>query len=216
MQALLGRKIRMTQIFDDAGRMIPATAIEAGPCMVVQVKTSENDGYGAIQLGFGAVEKKDGLSQPEYGHCVTRWKTKPFKHLWEVHTDNPGEYQSGQVFSVDVFKEGDRVDVIGISKGKGFAGGMKRHNWKGGRDTHGSMWHRAIGSVGASSYPSRVFPGHTMPGHMGFERVTVHNLKVLKVDPEAGLLYVKGAIPGARSSLVFIRKTNRGLKARHK
>ncbi len=206
----------MTQVFDESGRMIPATAIEAGPCAVVQVKTLENDGYGAVQLGFEAVEKKEDLTKPEYGHCVAKWKTKPFKYLREVRTDVPDEYQSGQVISVDVFKEGDRVDVIARSKGKGFAGGMKRHNWKGGPGGHGSMMHREVGSIGASSYPSRVFRGQTMPGHMGFERVTVHNLKVLKVDPEAGLLYVKGAIPGARSTLVFIRKTNRGLKAKHK
>jgi large subunit ribosomal protein L3 len=216
MQALLGRKVRMTQIFDEAGRMIPATAIEAGPCTVVQVKTPKHDGYGAIQLGFSPVEKKDRISQPEYGHSVTRWKTKPFKHLREFHTDKPEEYQSGQVFPIDVFKEGDRVDVIATSKGKGFAGGVKRHNWKGGPGAHGSMMHREVGSIGASSYPSRVFPGQRLPGHMGFERVTIHNLKVLKVDPEAGLLYVKGAVPGARNTFVIIRKTNRGLKARHK
>jgi len=206
MNALLGRKIRMTRIFDEEGRAIPVTAIQAGPCGVVQVKTADTDGYAAVQLGFDEITKRRGQRKPIAGH-VRRWKAPAWKYLREVRVENPEEYRPGTTVTAETFAPGDLVKVTGVTRGKGFAGGIKRHGWLGGPKTHGSMSHRAPGSIGASSYPSRVVKGHNLPGHMGARNCTVRNLSVVRVDPEHHVIYVRGAIPGAPGTLVLISIT---------
>lgn len=201
-KGILGKKLGMTQIFDDQGRAVPVTVIEAGPCPVVLVRTVERDGYEAVQLGFGEI-KPSRLNKPQRGHLAKR-NIPPVRTLKEFRWSGelPAE---GDVIRVDIFQSGDRVHVTGISRGKGFAGVVKR--WHSGRGpmSHGSKYHRRVGSMGASSFPSRVFKGKHMPGHMGNERVTVRNLEVVRADPERNLLLVKGAVPGARGSTVIIR-----------
>jgi large subunit ribosomal protein L3 len=206
MNALLGRKIRMTRIFDDEGRSVPVTAIQAGPCGVVQVKTKESDGYCAVQLGFQENTKERGPGLPVAGH-FRRWKSPLWKHLREVRVENPEEYTPGGTVTAEVFNPGDIVKISGVTKGKGFAGGIKRHGWSGGPKTHGSMSHRRPGSIGASAWPSRVIKGHPLPGHMGSRNCTVRNLSVVRVDPEHHVIYVRGAVPGAPGGLVLIRTT---------
>jgi large subunit ribosomal protein L3 len=200
-EGLLGRKVGMARIFDESGRVVPVTVIEAGPCYVTQIKTVDKDGYNAIQLGFGACKR---LNKPGRGHL----KGLPnLRHLHELRTDDIGKYQLGQVLHVDVFAVGDRVDVIGTSKGHGFAGVMKRYGMAGGPMTHGqSDRQRHIGAIGPSNTPGWVAKGHHMPGHYGNARVTVQNLKVIMVDPERNLLALRGAVPGANSGLLFIKK----------
>jgi len=213
MNALLGRKLRMTRIFDGEGRSVPVTAIQAGPCGIVQVKTEETDGYSAVQLGFDEVTKKRAVRRPQEGHA-RRWKSGPWRHLREVRVPDPAGYAPGDVVTASQFNAGDRVKVTGISKGKGFAGGMKRHGWHGGAKTHGSMTHRRVGSIGASSYPSRVVKGHNLPGHMGAQQTTVRNLTVVQVDAENHVLYVRGAVPGAPGGILLIhRAESSGKKA---
>lgn len=198
---ILGRKVGMTQIFAEDGSLVGVTGVEAGPCAVVQVKTPEKDGYAAIQLGFGRVKRP---SSPLKGHLKD---LPPFRYLREFRVADASAYQVGQTFSAAEFQEGERVAVTGVSKGKGFAGGMKRHGFSGGPKTHGqSDRARAPGSVGAGTSPGRVFKGKRMAGHMGNQRTTVKNLKVVRVYPERNLLLLKGAVPGARNGLVFIRK----------
>lgn len=208
MKGILGKKAGMTQIFDDTGEVTPVTVIEAGPCYVTQIKTKTKDGYEAVQLGFGEAKR---LNRPQRGHLP---KGVPdLRYLGEVKVDDISAYEIGQKIDAGVFSVGDLVDVTGISKGKGFAGAMKRHGFSGGPATHGqSDRARATGSIGATSTPGRVFKGKRMPGHMGSRRTTVLNLKVAMVDPERNLLAVKGAVPGAKGGLVTIKSAVKGMK----
>ena len=200
---LIGRKVGMTQIFSERGVLVPVTVLQAGPCAVVQKRVRAKDGYDAVQMGFDEVTKKRGANKPAAGH-FKKAGVAPQKVLREVRGMAPEEFEVGQQLKADVFQVGEKVDVVGVSKGKGFQGGVKRHGFRGGADTHGSMFHRAPGSIGASSYPSRVFPGQHLPGHMGVDRVTARNLAVVGVDAERGLLLVKGAVPGAPRGVVLI------------
>ena len=202
---LLGKKLGMTQVFDDS-RLTPVTVIEAGPCRVVTVKTKERDGYEAVQLSFGEVKERK-LSKAELGH-LKKHQAPASRWLREFQKD--GDVTVGQSVTVNMFKKGDWVDVVGISKGKGFQGVVKRHHYAGGPESHGSMFHRAPGSIGASSYPSRVWKGKTLPGHMGAERVTTQRLKVVDSRPDENLLFVRGAIPGATDGLIIVRKSKKG------
>ncbi len=200
-QGLLGKKIGMTQLFTDRGEVVPVTVIEAGPCYVTQIKTKATDGYNAVQLGFEHAKR---LNKPARGHLGN---LPPLRYLREVRTDSVGQYELGQVVDVGLFAVDDFVDVVGTSKGKGFAGAVKRHGFRGGPKTHGqSDRHRAVGSLGAGTTPGRVPKGKRAPGQMGNARVSVLNLKVVMVDPERNLLAVLGAIPGPKGGLVFIRK----------
>ena len=204
-KAILGKKIGMTQFFRADGTMIPVTVIEAGPCPVVQKKTVENDGYESIQLGFA--ELRDKLAnKPRKGHFA-KANVKAMRYLREFRLEDAASYEIGQILKADVFAEGDKVDISGTSKGKGFAGVVKRHGQGRGRMTHGSHFHRAPGSMSACSDPSRVFKTKNLPGHMGSERVTVQNLEVVRVDAERNLLLVKGAVPGAKGGLVSVKST---------
>ena len=201
VKGILGEKIGMTQIFDDT-RAIPVTVIKAGPCFVTQVKTVDTDGYDAVQLAFATPKR---TTRPMQGH-FDKAGVQPARHLVEVRTDDAGSYQPGQQVSVDIFSEGEKADVVGVSKGKGFAGPMKRHGFGGLKASHGThRVHRAPGSIGACATPSRVFKGMRMAGRMGADRVTVLNLEVVQVDPERNLLLVKGAVPGPDGGLVLIR-----------
>jgi large subunit ribosomal protein L3 len=202
---LLGKKLGMTQIFDEK-RLTPVSVIEAGPCRVVTVKTNERDGYEAVQLSYGEVKERK-LSKAELGHLKKNQATAS-RVLREFEKD--GEVTVGQSVTVGIFKKGDWVDVIGTSKGKGFQGVVKRHHYAGGPESHGSMFHRAPGSIGASSFPSRVWKGKTLPGHMGSERVTTHRLKVIESRPDENLLFVRGAIPGAANGIIVVRKSKKG------
>jgi large subunit ribosomal protein L3 len=206
MTGLLGKKIGMTSIFDDAGQVIPCTVIEAGPCFVTQVRTRERDGYTAIQLGF-EVQKERLVRKPEQGHAA-KAGTKPLRFVREFRENGEKEYQPGQEIKVEaVFAKGDVVKVVGTSKGRGFQGVVKRHHFGGGFRTHGqSDRERAPGSIGSSSYPSRVFRGQRMAGRMGGERTTVRNLKVVGVIADSNLLLVKGSVPGAINGYVEIHK----------
>jgi large subunit ribosomal protein L3 len=201
MSGLIGRKIGMTQVFTEAGNMVSVTAIEAGPCVVTQIKTVAREGYNAIQLGFGEAAR---LNAPEKGHLG---KLGLFKHLREFRVEDASEVEVGHKVDVGVFQPGDCVDIVGTSKGRGFAGTIKRHHFSGGPKTHGqSDRHRAPGSVGAGTDPGRVYKGQRMAGHMGSRRVTVKRIEVVKADPDRNLLLVRGAVPGARNGLVEIRK----------
>ncbi len=201
---IIGKKIGMTQIFKDDGTVEAVTAIEAGPCIITQVKTADKEGYNAVQLAYGAAKK---LNQPERKHLGDLGL---FKNLREFRVDNAPEAEVGQVVNVDIFQADDTVDVIGTSKGRGFAGVMKRHGFSGGPKTHGqSDRGRAPGSVGAGTSPGHVFKGKRMAGHMGNERVTVKNLKVIKIDQDRNIIMVKGAVPGAVNGLLLIRRSKR-------
>jgi large subunit ribosomal protein L3 len=204
-KGLIGTKLGMTQVFDENGRIVPVTVVQAGPCTVAQVKTPERDGYAALQLAFGEVRPKR-VNKPLKGHFA-KSGSEPRRHLVELRTADAGNYEAGQQLTPgEVFSEGERIDVIGVSKGKGFAGVMKRHGFKGLGASHGTeRKHRSPGSVGACATPGRVFKGMRMAGHMGHERVTVLNLVVAKIDPERNLLLVRGAVPGPKGGLVMIR-----------
>ena len=203
-KGILGRKLGMTQIWDDENRVIPVTVIEAGPCRVVQLKTPERDGYSAVQLAFGDT-KAQRLSKGELGH-LEKADAPPVKHLAELRVDDLAGFEVGQVLGADLFDAGDRVDVSAISKGKGFAGAMQRHNFKGQGASHGNhKKHRSPGSIGACATPARVFKGMKMAGQMGNMRVTILNLEVVQGDAERGLILVKGAVPGPNGGLVFVR-----------
>lgn len=210
-QGIMGKKLGMTQIFDEKGVVAPVTVIEAGPCYVTQIKTVVNDGYNAVQLGFGQAKK---LNKPDKGHLGD---LPAARFLRELRTDDVEEYTLGQIIDVSRFSAGDLVDVIGTSKGKGFAGGMKRYNFRGGPITRGqSDRQRAPGAIGAGTTPGRVIKGHRGPGHMGDRRVTTLALTVVKVDPERNLLVVRGSIPGPTGALVFVRKAAKTKLARRK
>ena len=203
---ILGKKIGMTQVFDENGIVIPVTVIQAGPCAVVQKKTVENDGYTAIKLGFEDVPEKK-LNKPEKG-LFSKINVTPKKYLREFRTEDIDKFEVGQQINVaDMFSSGDRIDVSGISKGKGFQGVMKRFGSSRGPETHGSKYHRRVGTMGAGTSPGRVFKGKKLPGHMGLEKVTVQNLDVVKVDSERNLMLVKGAVPGPKGGLVIVRET---------
>ena len=205
VNGLIGRKVGMTQLFDPDGRVHPATVLKAGPCVVSQVKTVDNDGYEAVQIGF-VDAKPTKENKPTQGH-FKKAGVPATRITLEVRLKAGGDpVKAGDHVSVSIFADGERVDVVGTSRGKGFQGVVKRHHFKGGRATHGSMFHRAPGSIGASSYPSRVVRGMRMGGHMGADRVTVRNLKVLRVDAENNLLMIEGAVPGGPNSVVLIRK----------
>jgi large subunit ribosomal protein L3 len=201
MVGILGKKIGMTQIYTEDGKAYPVTVVEAGPCCVVQVKTLDNDGYEAVKIGFLEVNEKK-VNKPLLG-SFKKAGVKPFKVLKELPM---GSLQVGEFITVEKFTKGDRISVSGISKGKGFQGVMKRHNFSGGPGSHGSMFNRAPGSIGASSYPSRVWKNQKMPGHMGSERVTVRNLEIVDVRTDQNILLIKGAIPGAIGTMVEIKK----------
>ncbi len=204
-KVIIGKKVGMTQVFDESGKLIPVTVVEAGPCKIVQVKSEETDGYNSIQLGYGQIKEKK-VNSPMKGH-FDKNELEYKKVLKEFRVDNASEYQVGQDVTAAVFADGDKIDVSGTSKGKGFAGVIKRHNQSRGPMKHGSKYHRSPGSMGASSSPSRVFKGKKLPGQMGNVTVTVQNLEVVKVDADRNLLLVKGAVPGIRGSLVTIKQT---------
>lgn len=204
--SLLGKKLGMTQVYDADSRLYPVTVVEAGPCDVTAIKTLERDGYQAIQLGYREVKERK-LSKAEIGHLRASGTNKFWKILKEFR--GPTEHQVGDTISVELFEKGEIVHVQGVSKGKGFQGVMKRHNFAGGPASHGSMFHRAPGSMGASSYPSRVWKGKKLPGQMGAKRVTVQGLKVIEVRPEENLLLISGAIPGPPGGYVIIQKAQK-------
>jgi large subunit ribosomal protein L3 len=203
-RGLLGRKLGTSSFFSSDGRQVPVTVLEVGPCVVTQVKTRETDGYNAVQVGF--LEKKSkGINKPLEGH-LKKSGGRAFARLGEIATEDSSAYTLGQSLTVDMFQVGDRVDVSGISKGRGFSGVVKRWGFKGGKDTHGSMFHRAPGSIGASAWPSKVIKGRKLPGQYGNQRVTVRNLEVVEVRPDRQLLVLKGAVPGSRFGMVEVRK----------
>ena len=203
-KAIIGKKLGMTQVFLKDGTMVPVTVVKAGPCTVVQKKTVERDGYNSVQLGFEEVAEKK-LNKPELGHLKAAG-VQPLKILKEFDLSNAGSLEVGQVIGCDVFAADDFVDVTGTTKGRGFSGVIKRWNFRRLKETHGvGPVHREVGSLGANSTPSRVFPGRKLPGQYGVEQVTVLNLKVVKVDKEKGVLLIKGAIPGPKGSVVYVR-----------
>ncbi len=209
MEGILGRKLGMTQIYVEDGTAIPVTVIQAGPCLVVQRKTAETDGYEAVQIGL-VEEKPAKVNQPQGGH-FKKAGVAPVRRVEEFKVgDGDGDLKAGDEVKASMFEEKEWVDVVGTSKGKGFQGVMKRHGFRGGQGGHGSMFHRAPGSIGSSAYPSRVFPGMRGTGRMGGERVTVKNLQIVKIDAERNLIYVRGAVPGCKTGYLAIRRAKRG------
>ena len=208
-KAILATKVGMTQIFNEEGMLIPVTVLQAGPCVVTQVKTEENDGYASVQVGFGEIREKL-VNKPEKGH-FEKAGVDVKRFLKEFRFENAAEYEVGQEIKADIFVDGDHIDVTAISKGKGFQGAIKRHGQSRGPMTHGSKYHRHAGSNGAASDPSKVAKGKKMPGHMGNVQVTVQNLEIVRVDTENNLLLVKGAVPGPKKSLVTIKETVKSL-----
>ncbi|AOY75104.1 50S ribosomal protein L3 [Clostridium formicaceticum] len=205
MKGIIGRKVGMTQVFDQQGLVVPVTVIQVEPNVVAQVKTTETDGYNAVQIGYGEIKEKN-VNKPLKGHFEKGGVTVKRK-LKEFRLENPSEFTVGQEIKVDAFEAGQKVDITGISKGKGFQGVIKRHGQSRGPESHGSRYHRRPGSMGASSFPSRVFKGKKLPGHMGAVQVTVQNLEVVKVDVERNALLVKGAVPGPKKGLLIIKET---------
>ena len=208
-KAILATKVGMTQIFNDEGMLIPVTVLQAGPCVVTQIKTEENDGYAAVQVGYGDIREKL-VNKPEKGH-FDKAGVAVKRFVKEFKFDNAGEYEVGQEIKADIFAAGDHIDATAVSKGKGFQGAIKRHGQSRGPMAHGSKYHRHAGSNGACSDPSKVFKGKHMPGHMGNVQVTVQNLEIVRVDTENNLLLVKGAVPGPKKSLVTIKETVKSL-----
>jgi len=203
-KGLIGKKLGMTGVFTPDGRYVPVTVLQVGPCVVTQVKTVATDGYDALQLGFGE-KKASRVNMPVKGH-LKKSGLEGAEVLSEVSVDNPGEYNPGQEIGLDIFNVGERIDVSGKTKGRGFAGVMKRHGFGGGRETHGGKCHRIPGSIGCSAWPSKVIKGKKLPGHYGDTKKTVRNLEILDIRPEENLLLIKGAVPGARSGIVLINK----------
>lgn len=199
---ILGTKLGMTQVFDETGKAIPVTVVQAGPCTVTQIKTVQTDGYAAVQLGYGDVPEK-ALSKPELGH-LTKAGATPLRHLQEYRLENPDSFQLGQQIKADTFSEGQIIDVVGTSIGRGFAGYQKRHNFRRGPMAHGSKNHRLPGSTGAGTTPGRVYPGKRMAGHLGDTRTTIRKLRVVRVDVERNLLLINGALPGKPGALLNI------------
>ncbi len=213
-KAIIGKKVGMTQIFDETGKVVPVTVIEAGPCVVVQKKTADKEGYESVQLGFEETREKK-LTKPEQGH-IAKAGVAPQKHLHEFRLEGAAEMNVGDVLKADVFAEGDHVDVTGISKGKGYAGVIKRWGAQRTPTTHGGgPVHRHAGSMGSSTDPSRIFPGKIGAGHMGVEQVTVQNLDVVKVDPELNMIVLRGAVPGPKGGIVYIKNTVKTIVEKH-
>lgn len=210
IEGIIGRKIGMTETFLEDGIVAIVTVIEAGPCYVVQTKAQDTDGYQAVQLGFEEI-KPQRVTKPAAGH-FRKAQTPPMRVLKEfaLRGGEPEEYKAGDIVKTDIFKEGDIVDITGTSKGKGFAGGMKRHGFSGQPDGHGGMAHRRPGSIGQASYPGKVFKGHKMAGHMGAERVTVQGITVVRSDTEKNLLFIKGSVPGPNGGVVYVNHTTKG------
>ncbi len=209
-KGLIGRKVGMTQIFDEKGNVIPVTVIEAGPCIVAQVKTIETDGYNAIQLGFGDVKEKH-INKPERGHFA-KANLAYKKHLREFRIEDIQSVKVGDEIKADIFQEGEKIDVQGISKGKGFQGVIKRHGQHRGPMGHGSMYHRRPGSMGSTSTPGRVFKGKKLPGHMGVQKITIQNLEIIKVDMDKNVLLVKGSVPGPKGAILKIKSSVKSCK----
>jgi large subunit ribosomal protein L3 len=207
INGLMGRKLGMTQLYTEKGEWVPVTVVEAGPCKVVQMKTLEKEGYAAAQLAFEEIRAKS-TNKPRLGH-FKKTKAAPARFLREFQGDL-GDVSLGQVITVEIFQKGETVDVTGTSKGKGFQGVIKRYHYSGGPATHGSMFHRHPGSIGASSYPSRVWKGKGLPGHMGSERVTVQKLEVVEVRPQENLIFIRGAVPGPKKSFILIQRSKKG------
>ena len=211
-EGLIGRKVGMTQVFAEDGSHVPVTVIEAGPCTIIGIKTAESHGYHALQLGFGA--KKKNVSKPAAG-VFKKVNVAPMQVVREIRlekTEKLQGYQVGQALTVEMFAPGELVDVVGVTKGKGFQGGVRRYGWYGGDATHGSMFHRAPGGIGGSSFPSRVWKNQHFPGHLGNVRVTAKNLKVIKVDTDENLLLVRGSVPGPSGTYIFIHKAKKAAK----
>ena len=209
IKGILGTKLGMTQVFDDNNRIVPVTVVAAGPCVVTQVRTPDNDGYSAVQLAYGAIDPRK-VNKPVAGHYAKAGVT-PRRHLVELRMTDAGEYEVGQELTAEVFEAGAVVDVVGTTKGKGTAGVMKRHGFSGLGASHGTQRkHRSPGSIGGCATPARVFKGLRMAGRMGHERVTTQNLTVHRVDPEAGLLLIKGAVPGPKGGLVLVKTAAKG------
>ncbi len=208
ISGLLGKKVGMTQLLRDDGSLIPVTVIQAGPCVVVQKKTRLKDGYDAVQLGFVEFVKPKSVRKPMAGH-FKKANVAPVKFVREMRVEGEESANAGDKVMVDIFNQNELVNVIGTSKGRGFAGFVKRHHFRGGRASHGSMFHRAPGSIGASAYPSRVLKGMRMAGHLGNQRVTVQNLRVAQIDQENNLLFVRGAVPGPPGGYVIVEKSGR-------
>ncbi len=203
-KGLIGKKLGMTGLFANDGRYFPVTVVEVGPCVVTQIKTIETDGYNALQLGFGE-KKPSRTTKPVQGH-MKKSGERLFALLREVEVDNPEEYTLGQTISLDLFKIGEKVDVVGTSKGRGFAGVIKRHGFSGGRMSHGGACKRIPGSIGCSAWPSKVVKGKKLPGHYGVEQKTIRNLEIVDMRPDQNLIMIKGALPGARSGMVTVKK----------
>jgi large subunit ribosomal protein L3 len=209
VNGILGIKLGMTQVFAEDGTVVPCTAIQAGPCVVVARRTKQTDGYEAVQLGLVEFVKPQRLTKAQRGH-LDKAKVPPMRFLREIRVEEEGESANpGDRVLVDGFQPGEKVDVVGVSKGRGFQGGVKRWHYRGGDKSHGSMFHRAPGGIGASSFPSRVWKGQHFPGHMGNERVTVKNLPVVKIDAEENLLLVRGAVPGPTGGYVIVRRARK-------
>jgi large subunit ribosomal protein L3 len=208
INGLLGKKVGMTQLLQDDGTVVPVTVIQAGPCVVVQKKTKQTDGYDAVQLGLVEFIKPKRVTKPMTGH-FKKANVAPARFTREVAVEGDEAANPGDKVMVSIFNQNELVDIIGTSKGRGFAGLIKRHHFRGGRATHGSMFHRAPGSIGASAFPSRVIKGMRMAGHMGNARVTVRNLRVARIDQENNLLFVRGAVPGPPGGYVVVEKTGR-------
>jgi len=205
LNGLLGKKVGMTQIYNEKGSLLPITLVQAGPCSVTQIKTVGNDGYSAVQLGFDDRKKKK-ANKAEIGH-VAKYSVEPKRFIKELIPNQGADIKPGQAVTVDIFNDVKKVDIIGITKGKGFAGVMKRWNFKGGRSTHGSTRHRPPGSIGSNTDPGRVIKGKKMSGRLGGERVTIKNLDLVKIDKDRNLLFIRGALPGHKNGYIIIRKS---------
>lgn len=207
MHGILGKKVGMTNIYDASGRITPVTVVEAGPCHILQVKTKETDGYEAIQVGFGTKREKL-ITKAEAGH-FKKSGAAGIRYVREIRVTNIANYKTGQKIDASIFAKGDYVDVVGVSIGRGFQGGVRRWNWAGGGAGHGSMFHRAVGSIQSGARLGRVTKGHHLPGHMGVENITIQNLEVIDVEPEKNLLVIKGSVPGHRNSLILIKEAKK-------
>lgn len=211
MIGIIGKKIGMTRLFDENGKVVPVTVVQAGPCPVLQVKrTAEKDAYSAVQIGFESIPERK-CNKPMAGH-FKKAESAPLRVVREFRVEDPENYSVGSAIDVSIFAPGDKVDVIGTSKGRGFAGAMKRHHSSRGPETHGSMYHRRPGSLGQSADPSHVFKGKPVPGHMGAERVTTQNIKVFRVDPEKNLILLRGAVPGHNNNYVMIARSQKAAR----
>lgn len=210
-EILIGKKLGMTQIFDEDNSLVAVTVVEAGPCPVIQVKTAQSDGYDAVQIGFGA-QKEQRMTQPELGH-LKKAGVAPLSELVEFRVDNPSDYKAGDVMTVAKFAKGQMVDIIGTTKGRGFQGVMKRFHFDGQPETHGHMMHRRPGSVGCRQTPGHVYKGRKMPGHMGQVRCTTQNHSIVKILEDKNILLIKGSLPGAKGDLVIVRPAKKAKKA---